>query len=73
MPKLPPLSGQEVMRGLEKLGFELAGQRGSHAKLRRGGTICIVPLHKELKRGTLAGVLRQADVTADALLAALAQ
>ena len=61
------------MRALERLGFELIGQRGSHAKLRRQRTTCIVPLHRELKKGTLAGVLRQAQVTSQDLHEALMQ
>ncbi len=70
---MPPLSGQEVVKALERLGFLLVSQRGSHAKLRRGVATCIVPLHRELKRGTLAGLLRQADVAIEDLLGALMQ
>ena len=73
MPKLPAVSGQEIVRALERLGFIVASQRGSHVKLRREGKICIVPTHKEVKKGTLAGILRQADVSADDLIKALAQ
>jgi predicted RNA binding protein YcfA (HicA-like mRNA interferase family) len=70
MPRLPVLSGQEVIRILERLGFEQARQRGSHVVLRRGTTGCVVPLHAEVKRGTLAGIIRQAGVTAEDFLAA---
>jgi predicted RNA binding protein YcfA (HicA-like mRNA interferase family) len=70
MPKLPPLSGREIIRALERLGFEQAAQRGSHVKLRRAGLSCVVPLHKEVKRGTLAGIIRQAQVETDEFLAA---
>jgi predicted RNA binding protein YcfA (HicA-like mRNA interferase family) len=65
MPKLPVLSGAEVIQGLERLGFELVRQRGSHVVLRRGDAGAVVPLHKELKAGTLAGILRQAGITRD--------
>ena len=54
---------------LERLGFEQVRQRGSHVVLRRGDVGCVVPLHKEVKTGTLAGLLRQAGVTIDELLA----
>ena len=54
---------------LERLGFEPVRQRGSHVVLRRGDVGCVVPLHKEVKTGTLAGLLRQAGVTIDELLA----
>lgn len=73
MPKLPSVSGQEIIRALERLGFTVASQRGSHVKLRRDGKICIVPAHKEVKKGTLAGILRQAEISADELMKALAQ
>jgi predicted RNA binding protein YcfA (HicA-like mRNA interferase family) len=69
MPKLPILSGAEIIRMLERLGFEQVRQRGSHVVLRRGEVGCVVPLHKEVKTGTLAGLLRQAGVTIDELLA----
>jgi predicted RNA binding protein YcfA (HicA-like mRNA interferase family) len=71
MPKLPRLSGAEVVRALERLGFEQKRQSGSHVILRRGSLGCVVPLHRELKTGTLAGVLRQAQVSVEELVAAL--
>ena len=37
----------------------------------RGSKGCVVPLHSEVKVGTLAGVLRQAEVSADEFIAAL--
>jgi predicted RNA binding protein YcfA (HicA-like mRNA interferase family) len=68
---LPRVSGAEVVKALGKLGFEVVSTRGSHCKLRSSSAIAIVPLHKELAAGTLASVLRQAGITADALKAAL--
>jgi predicted RNA binding protein YcfA (HicA-like mRNA interferase family) len=66
VPKLPRLSGAEAVRKLERLGFRVVRQRGSHIVLRRGTSGCVVPSHRELKVGTLAGILRQAGVsTAD--------
>lgn len=65
MPKLPVVSGQELVRALERLGFVKVGQRGSHAKLRRDTIRCVVPLHRELKRGTLTGILADAGVSID--------
>lgn len=65
MPKLPRVSGAEVVRALERLGFAVARQRGSHIVLRRGSSGCVVPNHRELKTGTLAGVLKQAGVSAE--------
>ena len=59
------------MRALGKLGFTAVRQNGSHVVLRRGSTGCVVPLHRELKIGTLSGVLKQAGVTADEFIRAL--
>jgi predicted RNA binding protein YcfA (HicA-like mRNA interferase family) len=65
--RLPVLSGARVVRALEKEGFEVVGTKGSHCKLRRGSRTVIVPLHDEVRPGTLASILRAADITADRL------
>ena len=65
MPRLPRISGAQAIRALEKLGFVVARQRGSHVVLRRGASGCVVPNHRELKTGTLAGVLKQAGVSVE--------
>jgi predicted RNA binding protein YcfA (HicA-like mRNA interferase family) len=70
MPKLPVLSGAEVIKALERLGFEQLRQRGSHVVMRRDAVGTVVPLHREVKTGTLAGILRQAGVTQDEFLGA---
>jgi predicted RNA binding protein YcfA (HicA-like mRNA interferase family) len=62
MPKLPHLSGREIIRVLERLGFGAVRQSGSHVVMRCGSRGCVVPLHKPVKVGTLAGLLRQAQV-----------
>ena len=76
MSKLPRLSGEEVVKVLtKKFGFEVSRQRGSHVVLvkyvdgRKIGTV--VPLHKELKAGTLMGVLRLAQISKDDFIKAL--
>lgn len=71
MPKLPIVSGADVVRALERLGFVVARQRGSHIVMRRGSTGCVVPNHRELKVGTLVGLLKQADVSPDEFVEAL--
>jgi predicted RNA binding protein YcfA (HicA-like mRNA interferase family) len=71
MPKLPVLSGQDLVKALQRLGFEQVRQRGSHVVMRRGSAGCVVPMHKEVKTGTLAGILRQAGVTQDELMGAV--
>ena len=66
-PSLPIVSGREVVRALAKVGFVEVSQRGSHLKLRNEmNRTVIVPLHRELARGTLRSILRQADLTVDA-------
>ena len=47
---------------LERLGFKAVPQNGSHVVMRCGSRGCVVPLHKPVKVGTLAGLLRQAQV-----------
>ena len=65
MPKLKRLSGNEVVSILSGFGFQIHSQRGSHVKLKRieqgQAQILTVPLHKELDRGTLQAILRQAS------------
>jgi predicted RNA binding protein YcfA (HicA-like mRNA interferase family) len=70
MPRLPVLSGREIVRLLERLGYSQVRQSGSHVILRREAVGCVVPLHREVKTGTLAGILRQAGVTTDEFLKA---
>ncbi len=66
MPKLRKVSGEKAIRALERLGFLRVRQRGSHVVLKKatptGDIGCVVPLHRELKIGTLRGILKQAKV-----------
>ena len=71
MPDYPVLSGAQIIKALETIGFAQVRQRGSHVVLRRGDAGCVVPLHREVKRGTLGGILRQAGVGPDEFLNAL--
>jgi predicted RNA binding protein YcfA (HicA-like mRNA interferase family) len=56
---------------LQRAGFELHHVRGSHHYLRhpgRPGVLVTAPFHnRDLKRGTLRAILRQAGLTADDL------
>lgn len=58
MPKLPSISGQELVKLLMRDGFILMSQKGSHIKLRKGKTVVIVPNHREIRKGTLGNILR---------------
>jgi predicted RNA binding protein YcfA (HicA-like mRNA interferase family) len=71
MPKLPRVSGAQVQRALEQLGFQKVRQSGSHVIMKRESKGCVVPMHSEVKVGTLAGVLRQAEVSPDDFIQAL--
>lgn len=71
MPKLPVISGIEAIKALERLGFTIVRQRGSHIVLQRNSSGCVVPNHRELKLGTLSGVLKQAGVSLDEFIRAL--
>ena len=66
MPKLKILSGSEVIKILEDFGFVVASRKGSHVKLKRilkNGVkeILTVPSLKELDKGTLRAIVRQAS------------
>lgn len=63
MPEWPVLSGAEVVKALERLGFRQVRQKGSHVVMRRGDQGCVVPLHRVVKTGTLAGLVRQARLS----------
>ncbi|MCL4510956.1 MAG: type II toxin-antitoxin system HicA family toxin [Bacteroidetes bacterium] len=66
MPELRSVSGEEAIKALEHLGFRRVRQRGSHVILKKstptGDVGCVVPLHKQLKVGTLHGILKLAKV-----------
>jgi predicted RNA binding protein YcfA (HicA-like mRNA interferase family) len=72
VPKLPVVSGKDVVKALSKIGFEHVRTNGSHAILNKQteqGKITIpVPLHKELAKGTLKSIMRQAELTLEDLL-----
>lgn len=63
------ISGAQLITALGKLGWVSVRQRGSHIRLKHPDrtTALVVPLHRELKRGTLAGVLRDAGIDRDEL------
>ncbi|WP_420629135.1 type II toxin-antitoxin system HicA family toxin [Candidatus Leptofilum sp.] len=67
MSKLPQISGQECVKVLQKAGFYIKRQKGSHIILRRDEPFAqlVVPDHKQLDRGTLRAIIRQADMSVD--------
>jgi predicted RNA binding protein YcfA (HicA-like mRNA interferase family) len=67
------LSGREIVKRLRHFGFEFDRQVGSHMMLRRHippAMTLSVPNHKTVKKGTLAGILRQADISLEEFLQA---
>ena len=73
MPKLRNVSGDDVVKILcNKFGFHISGRKGSHVRLSKvtddGKIGTVVPMHKELKIGTLKGILKLARVDIDEFL-----
>ena len=64
---VPVLKPKEVVKVFEKLGWEVARQRGSHIILTKPGSIASlsVPNHREVARGTLRSLISKADTTID--------
>ena len=65
---LPDLSGRETIKALSKVGFRVTRQRGSHVRLEKSNEETIkltVPLHKNLKKGTLRRIISDAGLTVE--------
>ncbi len=74
MPKLPRLTGAELIKVLRKLGFEVSKIKGSHHILRHSdGRRVVVPLHSGeiIGPGLFSKILDQAEVTVEELLSVL--
>lgn len=69
--KLPQISGKELIKKLQHAGFIATRQRGSHIRLeKRVGEKLIkitIPLHAELKKGTLNRILKDSGVAPEDL------
>ena len=72
MASVPVLKPREVVRAFEKLGWEVARQKGSHIILTKDGHIATlsVPNHPEVARGTLRSLIARAGVTLEEFLKA---
>lgn len=67
--KLPLLSGKQVHRALERLGFEEIARRGSHVKMKHAdGRLIVFPYHDEIDRFTLKGALKDAEIEIEEFL-----
>jgi predicted RNA binding protein YcfA (HicA-like mRNA interferase family) len=67
MSGLPRISGRECVKALDKAGFYLKRQESSHMIMRRDNPFVqvVIPDHKELDRGTLRAIIRQAGLSVD--------
>lgn len=65
-PKLPQVSGQELVRFLEKLGYHVIRQKGSHIRLRKTAGVgehnITVPNHKVVAKGTLNDIITKVSL-----------
>ena len=67
--KLPLLSGREVLKALERLGFVEVHRKGSHVKMKHAdGRVIVFPFHDEVDRYTLKGALRDASIEIEEFL-----
>jgi len=70
MSKLPQISGQECVKALQRGGFYVSRQKGSHITMRRDDPFgkVTVPNHQEIHKGTLRAIIRDAGLTVDEFL-----
>jgi predicted RNA binding protein YcfA (HicA-like mRNA interferase family) len=73
MPPVPILRPREVVRAFEKLGWQIARQRGSHIILTKPGHIATlsIPNHPTIARGTLRSLIARAGLTIEEFLHAI--
>ena len=64
MPQLPLLSGDEIIKKLERIGYRRGKQNGSHVRLAHSKRKSVtVPNYKLISRGLLRKILRDADLS----------
>ena len=72
--KLPVVSGREAIKAFGKIGYEVDRQRGSHVILRHPDPPhrrLTVPDHREVAKGTLRSLIREAGLTVEEFVALL--
>ena len=66
MSRLPVVSGKEVIKALAKLGYWIRDRESSHVHLRHSiRKPLTIPAHKEIARGTLRAIIREAELTVE--------
>lgn len=71
MPSLPSLKPREVIRAFEKMGYRQHRQKGSHLIMVKDGSTHqpVIPIHaRDIKKGTLRAIIRQAGLTVEQFL-----
>lgn len=70
---LPVISGRKAVKTFHKLGFSASRQTSSHVIMEKPGleVTLSVPLHDELKRGTLRNLIKDAGLTVEEFVAML--
>ncbi|MCX9083594.1 MAG: type II toxin-antitoxin system HicA family toxin [Candidatus Methanoperedens sp.] len=68
MPKLPSISGRKTIRCLNRLGFIIVRQRGSHVYMQREAATVTIPLHDPIKKTTLKSILNQTGISLEDFL-----
>lgn len=72
MNKQPVCSGADAVKVFRKIGYEVDHQTGSHIILRHAsGRRLTIPNHRELAKGTLRAIIREAGITKDEFSALL--
>jgi predicted RNA binding protein YcfA (HicA-like mRNA interferase family) len=65
--KLPVVNGADLIRAFQRAGWIRLRQTGSHVRMQNGGEHVTIPLHKPLRRGTLAALIDTAGMTREGL------
>jgi len=69
--KLPAIKPRQLIRALEKAGWQVHRQKGSHISMHKQGVpdLVVIPIHvRDLSKGTLHGIIEDAGLTAEQLL-----
>jgi predicted RNA binding protein YcfA (HicA-like mRNA interferase family) len=66
VPELPSVSGKKIIKSLNKMGFIIVRQRGSHVFMQRRDAT--VPLNDPVKKTTLKSILNQAGISLEELI-----
>ena len=68
---LPSVSGRQLQRALQRAGFVVLRQKGSHVSMEKrtagGYWRTVVPLHREIRPGTLSDILNQTGLSKEEL------